>query len=307
MTEQYETGLDPNEIFNEGAAAERSHLQDELSARLQSDLGLSPEEAEALFDPRPRKHKGRKGKRACTAKQWAKMPQICSGSRHKARRYDPAPDPRPRHRRSRRYDPDPAPSRYTTKVRKYAKQAKGTVSKLMDKVEPYIPVGVGVLTFYSLYQTRLDALKLAGRLNKDGTPVATVIDAIMYDINNWSAAAPIGGGGMTGAIDRLQANWGPILGGVLGGLVVDEFSRDTKFSKMGRIAGKSLVAYGAAQAAKSILDPPTTSGLPVRRINGTVTQGQAVQASNGVIDQNRMRSQSSVQPVASSSGFVNPY
>jgi len=89
MTEhEYETGLDPETIFNEGAATGQADLQNELSDRLQSELGLSGDEVEALFDPAPRKGKGRKrGKINCSAKQRATMPQICKGGA--ARTFDP--------------------------------------------------------------------------------------------------------------------------------------------------------------------------------------------------------------------------
>jgi len=259
MTEQYETGLDPEQIFNEGATAERSALQNELSDRLQSELGLSGDEVEALFDPAPRRGKGRrKGKRCGTAKQHRAMPQIfssvCSG---KARSMDPRPKRRHKRHAARRYDP--APLRETVRntmqrVRrnKHVKRAKSAGAKLMDKAQPYIPYAVGAGVLYSLYSTHLNELKAASAKNKDGTPVTTLVDAVMYDINNWSTI----GNGLTGASTRIQEHWKEILGGAVGGLVIQEASRGTKYGKVGSIAGKSAMAIGAAYLIKALLDPP---------------------------------------------------
>jgi len=283
MTEhnEYETGLDPEQIFNEGATAERSALQNELSDRLQSELGLSGDEVEALFDPAPRRgRKGRKrGKINCSAKQRATMPQICKGGA--ARTLDPRPKRRGSRHAARRYDPAPIRQTvrtYVAKARKnkYVKKAKSAGAKLMDKAQPYIPYAVGAGVLYSLYSTHLTELKAASAKNKDGTPVATLVDAVMYDINNWSTI----GNGLTGASTRIQEHWKEILGGAVGGLVIQEASRGTKYGKVGSIAGKSAMAIGAAYFIKALLDPPATS-QPVRQPIKTVYQPapQIMQAS----------------------------
>jgi len=263
---EYEnTGLDPEITFNEGVAAGQFNLQAQLEERMQTELNMSPEEVQALFDPAPRIGKGRKGKRCGTAKQHAKMPQmfptVCDGKSPRKARGE-------RRQSARRYDPAPLRQNVTREVtvtkeraRKAGRKARSAGTKLYNKVEPYIPVGVGIGALYSLYNTHLTELKTAGKQNKDGTPVATIIDAVMYDINNWSTI----GNGMTGASTRLQEHWKEILGGVLGGLVVQEGSKGTKYSRAGKVAGKSLMAIGGAYAIKAILDPPVQAGNPVRQ------------------------------------------
>lgn len=269
MTKTKEAGLDPEKIFNEGTIAGQSGLHEQLGGRLQAELGLSPGEVEALFDPAPRRGRGRKA----------------------SRKYDPAPR---RGHKARRYDP--APSR----ARQYVAKAKA--GKILNKIMPYIPVGVGLVTFVSLYQTRADELKAAGKLNKDGTPVAGVVDAFMYDINNFSA-----NGGMSSASDRLMASWKEILGGVGGGLAVKELSKNTKYAKYGSLAGKSLVAIGAAYAGKAFFDPPiNNTGMPVRQmVQQEQIQTRYIPAPQMQQD-NRVRGTPQTM-TANQTHFVNPY
>ncbi len=278
MTEELETGFDPEHIFNEGQVAGQLDLQEQLGARLQDELGLTPEETQALFDPAPRKGKKR-GKVNCSAKQWAKMPQICKQTgrpikahhaRHAVRSYDPAPG----------------------KVTQAAHRVKRRTSGMVNKVLPYVPVLVGAGAFWSLYSARATELKTAGKLNSNGTPVNGVIDAIMYDINNYTA-----NGGTTGSIDRIKANLPTILGSLIGGFAIGAATKGTKYSKYGDVANKSLMAYGAAVGLKAILDPPLNSGQPVRQQPGQVT----------IVDQNRLRSQEQVMQLPQTLNFSNPY
>ena len=305
MKEFEDTGLDPEMIYIEG----QNDLQAQLEERMQTELNMSPGEVQALFDPAPRRGKGRRkggGKINCSAKQRATMPQICkgSGSKKSVRTFDPAPKSR-RHKRraSRRYDPAPQ-SRYVVikqKARRGAKRAKTAGAKLFNKLEPYIPVGVGIGALYSLYNTHLTELKAAGKLNKDGTAVTTIIDAVMYDINNWTTV----GNGMTGASTRLQDHWKEILGGVIGGLVVQEGTKGTKYSKYGKLAGNSLMAIGGAYAVKAILDPPVQAGNPVRQVSQSVkTISHPIQ----IAQQNYKPIQMPApQPMRSISPADNPY
>jgi len=138
----------------------------------------------------------------------------------------------------------------------------------MDKAQPYIPYVVGGGVLYSLYSTHANELKAAGALNQDGTPVNGVYDALKYDLNNWSTL----GGGLTGAGTRIQDHWKEILGGAVGGLVVQEASRGTKYGKVGSIAGKSAMAIGAAYLIKALLDPPVNGQTPVRQPVRTIYQ-----------------------------------
>lgn len=315
MTEFEETGLDPETIYIEG----QNDLQAQLEERMQNEFNMIPGEVQALFDPAPRRGKGRKGKRCGTAKQHAKMPQmfptVCASGK------SPRKAGRGKKQSARRYDPAPVRqnvTRYVTvtkeKVRKGTKKAKSAGTKLFNKLEPYIPVGVGIGALYSLYNTHLTELKAAGKLNKDGTPVASIIDAVMYDINNWSTV----GNGMTGASTRLQEHWKEILSGVLGGLVVQEGTKGTKYSRTGKVAGRSLMAIGGAYAIKAILDPPVQAGNPVRQVSQSVqrvqTQYQSAQTTQSTAIQSAGRVRGNVQftptvpvPVIQNAVYKNIY
>jgi len=303
MDRQDEIGFDPEQIFNEGTIAGQADLQAQLRDRLQAELNLSQDEVEALFDPAPRRHRRghKRGKINCSAKQRATMPQICKGasSGRKTRRHA---------RRSAVRTYDPAPSKTMQTVRRAGSRVKRRASGVVNKVLPYVPLIVGAGTFYSLYSTRATDLKAAGKLNKDGTPVDGVIDAIMYDINNYSVPITSGGGGGTaGSIERVKGELPSIIGSLIGGFAISAATKGTKYSKYGDVANKSLMAYAAAVTGKAILDPPI-NGAPVRSSQqvGQVVQAQVGNSYAPPQDTSRMRSQAVIQSTQSS-GFVNPY
>lgn len=282
MTEFEETGLDPEHIFNEGQVAGQLDLQEQLGARLQDELGLSPEETQALFDPAPRRgRKGKRGKVNCSAKQMAKMPQICKGVKSIRRAKSG------RTSVGRTYDPAP---RNPGRVARVTNRVRRRASGMVNRVLPYVPLAVGAGTFYSLYSTRATDLKAAGKLNKDGTPVDGVVDAIMYDINNYTA-----NGGTTGSIDRLKDELPGIIIPLIAGFAVSAGTRGTRYSKYGNVANKSLVAYAAAVAGKAILDPP---------LSNTRARSPAAQVQVTSAPQNVRAMTAAPQQV---SGWNNPY
>jgi hypothetical protein len=266
---------DPGEIpedatFDEGLevgmqleADKYRDLQDEIESRLVSESGMSPEEAQAFFDPAARRR--HRGKVHCSAKQRAKMPQICKGSR-----YDPAPR-RHKKSKSKRYTKrttvvhktyDPASHkrryRYTHKSRgrgrRYDPAPMKTSTNIMNAVVKFTPPVVGLGLFYTKYNDRLTALKGIGAKNQNGTPVASIVDAIMYDIYNWNTA-----GGLSGASTRIKADLVWILGTLIGGPVLEQLTKRTRYAKAGQLVGRSAMWAGGALALKDLLDPPLVS------------------------------------------------
>lgn len=239
----------PEEFFNEGVIAGQELGESQTQERLADQLideGFDPDEVnELLYDPAPRSHKGyRKGKRSCSAKQWAKMPQICKGSKtssHHSRYADPAPR-RGRKGVSRRYDPAP----YSTTARKYGKKAKGMLTKLRPIV---MPAAAG-LTFYTAYTTRAKALFATAKIPKD-----SVYEAIKYDLSYLDANA---------AVDRLQAKASGIITPAIIGTILKYGKQyvDPKLRAPMDVTGDALIGMAIGTGFKILLDPPIQNSPP---------------------------------------------
>ncbi len=272
MTE-FETGFDPDEIFNEGAVMATADLQEQMSGQL-TDLGFTGDEIEALFDPAPRKGKhGKHGKKCGTAKQVRAMPQIfgrvCAKGTH-VRLNDPASRKMKRssyHNAARDYkgihhtwQPVGAHSRRTfDPASKTSRKAKDLLSKLA-KHEMAIGGVAAVGTFLALYNTRAGVLKAAGAKLKDGSAVDGMLKAIQYDYEQFTT-----NGGWTGASTRLQAAWKHVLGFGLGGILVNQVAADyvpSKYKKITRLIGTIMTGIGAGYAGKAILDLPDSATPP---------------------------------------------
>jgi hypothetical protein len=242
MTElNSEPGLNPDEIFDEGLQSGHEiateELQEEIIDRLIDEGGFDPEEAEAFFDPAPRRGRGRRrGKIHCSARQRATMPQICKGNG--SRSYDPAPRRRHRRRSPRRYDP--APQRKVTA----RKGKKG----ILAKVRKFALPGAAVGTFLTAYMARATQLKSANA-QLDGKVVDGVYAAIMYDVKNFSTDA---------AMARLKDNAGEIVTPLIAGYAVKQIGILGKYSGL---AGDLLTGMGMGLAAKKVLDPPITNSV----------------------------------------------
>lgn len=273
-----DTGIDPETAFNEGRElgineeAARLHEQIEQMAA----AGMHPDEIEqALFSGdtdiyRPgRRPKGRgrggNGRRKCSAKQWAKMPQICRGTggarvrtaRHPVMVYDPAPRPRSRYR-------------YRTAAKKAYGGAKARVKA--EKTNLLIGGGAVLAALYAKYSKRVTALKAMGAV-LDGKPVDSIWKALMYDIKNRPT---------TPFMDRLGANAmeiaTPIVGGVVAPYLVSMIPKVPEMVK--NVVEKGSVAaigYGVGNLIGTALDDinrpvsvstgqqNTNTGLPTRQ------------------------------------------
>lgn len=283
-----QTGFDPEQIFNEGRSLGQEESEELLREQLFEGLvanGMDPDEVEqALYDPAPRKHRRghKRGKVHCSAKQMAKMPQICKGSRSKGRPYDPAPrkhhhyDKIPSHWR-RTYDP--APVRQA--ARRYGKRAKGAIAGL----KPFVLPGVTIGTFLMEYSKRASALKAAGTVNpKNGKPVTDIWSAIMYDIQNRPT---------TTFWSRFKDDAGVIVGSAVAGLalpyVAEMIPKGTKgkgtIKTVADVGGKALIGYGLGELIKDIFDPPTSNNpgvtqqtAPMRIVTQQVSQSAGMVA-----------------------------
>lgn len=276
----------PEEVFDSGVLTGEELAKEQLAEQLAGQGFDESEIHEALYADgtdvfRPRK--GRKGgKRHCSAKQLAKMPQICS-NRNGAKRYDPAP------RRSRSisvatasgarkirkgrkpilvYDPAPKAKR------SYTKRAKG----LLGKLKPYALPGSAAVTFYAGYVQRTKDMEAdpVTFKNDDGTPVKGMFQAIMWDINHFNSSD---------AMTRIQDNATSIIAPAVLGYGVKEFKLGGKYSSL---AGDILMGLAAGTAAKTILDPPAPQNqfiaqqAQARTAQQNAAQIAAIQAQNNV-------------------------
>lgn len=195
--EQLDPGNYNPDAFNDGfeaaydiAGQETQEQLENLGEQLIND-GYDPDEVnELLYDPAPRRGKGkRKGK----------------GRRKASRRsYDPAP----RRGRGSRRRYDPAPQYYV----RAKKRAKGLLPKLRKLAIP----GAAGLTFYAAYVKRATDLKAAGKI-----PENNVFKAIQYDIENFNA---------TDAVARMQTATPAILTPVIGGWAIKKSGILGKYS-----------------------------------------------------------------------------
>lgn len=193
--------------------------------------GFDPSEVEEmLFDPAPRRRRGRRRRKS-------------------TRRYDPAPRRRRRtRRRSRRYDPAPrARSAYPRRRKGYRRRAKGALGKLKKYVMP----GVAGLTFYGAYQQRSKDLLAAGSITKD-----SVFDAIMYDVKNFNGAD---------AMTRLQDNATEIITPVIGSVIVKAVKPGGQIGKVAGIMADALMGYATGKFGKVVLDPPMAQSKVIGR------------------------------------------
>lgn len=258
MTKEQDGVQTPEEIaFEEGVQyqlnADAEHREQTIDQLI--DAGLDPEEVEALFDPAPRRGKGRRGgKRKCSAKQWAKMPQICRGTkgakvrtaRHPVMVYDPAPR-----------------GGYRAAAGRYYKKkggAKGLIAGLKPMVLPIAILG----TVYQKYTERATALKAAGA--QIGTPphlVDGVLDAFMYDLKNRPT---------TSMMDRLKAKSGEIVTPAIIGMGLKYGAKKVKLhpkvNQVASIGGDAFIGAAIGKVISTILDPPNpiTNAPPRREI-----------------------------------------
>lgn len=260
--------IDPGTIFEEGAASGVAEFQEQLEEQLAAE-GMTQEEIEAFFDPAPRKGKRGHGKvKNCSAKQWKKMPQVCSGNR----RYDPAPRSktmkrtayhnsasdymrvhhnwRPVTAHSRRtYDPAPV---------KHHKKAKGLIAGLKDLVLP----GAVIATVYSKYVERATALKAAGAI-LDGKLVDGVFAALQYDLKNRPTSS---------IMDRMKTNASKILTPAILGVGVKYAAKKVKLhpkvNQVASMGGDGLIGNAIGTIISTILDPPNPS--PVNNLGNNL-------------------------------------
>jgi hypothetical protein len=251
-----ELDFDPENIFEEGRSLGQEETDEAIREQLASDLisaGQDVDEVEALlFDPAPRRKGSRKrGKINCSPRQRATMPQICKGSRSR-RKYAPA---RPM---SHRFNPvsgsyyDPAPRRSVTAKRTGGKRpAKGLIAGLKPLVLP----AATLATIYMKYTDRATKLTAAGALNKDGTPVKGVFDAIMYDLQNRPT---------TKVIDRVKAQAGSIVAPALIGVATQyttkKIKMNGKLKQAANLGAEGLIGMGIGNLINAILDPPDPVG-----------------------------------------------
>lgn len=260
MVKPEDTGFDPETTFNEG----RELGQNEAEAALREEIyemaesGMQPDEIEeALFsgDTDIYKPRRRGGKRKCSAKQWAKMPQICRGGgggrrgrgRHPAMVYDPAPR-----------------GGYRAAAKRYYKK-KGGAKGLIAGLRPLILPGSVVATVYDKYTERAVALKAAGAMNKDGTPVDGVFQALMYDIQN----RPV-----TSVMDRMKTNASEIITPAILGVGLKYGAKKVKLhpkiNQVASMGGDALIGVAIGKVISTWLDPPNNA--PIKHATTTTMQ-----------------------------------
>lgn len=262
---QEDTGFDPETVFNEGRELGINEAEAALREQIEemAEAGLQPDEIEqALFSGdtdiyKPRRRgarRGGRGKRKCSAKQWAKMPQICRGSGHGGGRRRT----RSRSVRAPAYVYDPAPrggyraaaGRYYGSAKRYYKK-RGGAKGLVAGLRPLILPGSVLATVYGKYQDRAKALKAAGAKNKDGTPVDGVFQALMYDIQNRPT---------TSVMDRMKKNASEIFTPALMGVGLKYGAKKVKLhpkvNQVASMGGDALIGVAIGKVISTFLDPP---------------------------------------------------
>lgn len=251
--EPEDTGFDPETVFDEGRSVGQSEADEQLREQIAEQLvfqgGFDADEVEELlfsdgtdvYAPRRgrRYRGGHKGKRRCSAKQWAKMPQICRGqggakvrtARHPVMVYDTAP------RRGR----------YRAAAKRYYGGAKKRAKA--EKTNLLFAGGAALTALYMKYSKRAADLKKADA-QLDGKPVDGIWKALMYDLKN----RPV-----TPFMDRLEANsteiFAPLIGGIAAPYVVSMIPKvPTMVKDVVKKGSFAAVGYGVGNLIGTVLD-----------------------------------------------------
>jgi len=260
----------------EGAVEVPAEIE-ELEGQL-LEAGFDPSDVEeALYDPAPRRRKHRKvhhrKHKAAAIVYDPRKRRVSHKVSHRRRRYDPAPKRSVTARRTSR---------------------KAGMTKILTKLRPYIAPAVGLYSFYAAYQTRLVALQGIAAKNKDGTPVSSVFQAIMFDVDNFNS---------TDAWARVQAQVSDYGLPLAAGYGVKQFHVGGKYSG---IIGDVLMAFGAQKLAKVILDPPAVAARP--QVTMYRPAPAQIAAANPAISTSTVRVRSpEAQTYRAAGAFVNPF